>query len=373
MHPALDEFHRKQVEECISLPLDWNYLLHLAASHGVRPLLSRHLTENPAVPEVVADSLRRFALQNTRWNLRLGTETVQISAALEQRGVRHVLYKGPVLGEYLHGTTALRESSDIDLLVLPEQVFTAIRCLEELGFEDGFGLSARQRQMAVRFGYEYSFVRNSTTVDLHWTLGPKINWPSAQMELIWQQVVPFMFLGREVRIFCPEAMLSALCIHAGQHDWTDLKLFADVAQLLRRSPNLDWKLMKQWSANSHARRNLDVTLYLAQAFLGAELPTGVWETITCDPQVAKIADAVFQRWGMQERVPAETNLGWVLFRSKGERVIDRWRYLAFLVLHPTLKEFGQIVLPRPLAWGYWLWRPLRLVWKRLIRSHVPDA
>src|ERR1700733_8281651 len=55
-------------------------------------------------------------------------------ARLADAGVRSVALKGPLLGEALYGDPGRRPSTDIDLLVAPEQLQTAIEVARGLGY-----------------------------------------------------------------------------------------------------------------------------------------------------------------------------------------------------------------------------------------------
>ncbi len=372
MRLDLNPAQRHELEQLLAPALDWDYLLRLAASHGVRPLLAKHVLQHAGVPEQAKDSLRRFSSENACWNLRLTAELLAICAELERRHIQHVVYKGPALSQYLCGSTALRESCDLDLLVRPEQRSQAMACLEELGFEDGYNLSASQRRAALRYGVEYGFLRKGVAVDLHWRLGLPINWSALCMAGIWKQVVPFTFCGQEIPVLSPEALLAALCVHAAQHDWSELKMFADVAELLRKQTDLNWSLVDSWAGNSHVRRCMNVSLHLASEYAGAALPAGLRDRISRDGEVAKIAAAAAGKWGLEQRAPAQTDVGWMLFKSKGERTVDRWHYVAAVALNPTLADFKTVALPSALSWGYLLLRPVRLMWKRLVLRRRPD-
>jgi hypothetical protein len=55
-------------------------------------------------------------------------------AMLADAGIRSVALKGPLLGEAIYGDPGRRPSSDIDLLVSPEQLQTAIGVMRGLGY-----------------------------------------------------------------------------------------------------------------------------------------------------------------------------------------------------------------------------------------------
>jgi hypothetical protein len=355
--------------ELLKQNISWNFLLEMGAWHGVVPMLAKRLTRHPGVPSDVAESLRAFALTNAARNLSLSVELTKLSTALTSYRIPVIAYKGTVLSHYLFASAASRSVYDIDLIVRPEDLLKTVACLEGLGFEDGFGLTAYQRTNTMRYGFEHSFVRGETAVDLHWRVVPHFVWPSLDAEELWSSLVTFPFMGNELRIFSPEWMLAVLCIHAAQHDWMHLKMFADIAQLLSQHPSLDWRVIEGLTADSHSRRSLLVALNLTHTYLGATLPAQASEAIDMDPQVRQIASRVYlDFWPCKkDPTPAHMDFRWLLFRTKGERWIDRWRYIGSLAFRPTMADFLSLELPNALAWLYFAVRPLRIISARMRR------
>jgi hypothetical protein len=356
------------VDDLLRQSLDWDYLLNLGTWHGMLPLLAHHLTARVnLVPAKISQFLLEYSSFNARGNLRLAAELLNISAALETCGIPHIPYKGVVLGEYLYGEITLRGAGDIDLIVRPEDASKAIACLRQLGFEDAHGLTEAQFAAAMRFGFEHSFTRNGLTVDLHWRVVQNYAWPSFDLEKVWQRLVPFTFYGRELPIFSPELMLAILCIHSAQHDWMHLKMFADISELLSKHPQLDWKIVDTLVADSQARRSMHVALKLSHAYLNAKLPPQLIEEIGRDQRVAEIASAVYSTLWTSAHDPTTTQIDirWILFRTRGERQLDRFRYVRALALDPSLADFKAFTFWRRFPWLYFLIRPVRIALRRL--------
>jgi hypothetical protein len=339
----------------------------MCAWHGVTPLLAKQLVGHPLVPDSVVDLLRKFGHTNAVKNLYLSAELMKLIAELNAGEVPCIPYKGTVLSEYLYGSTALRCVSDIDLIIRPEDVKKAIACLEEQGFSDGFALSISQRASALRYSCEYSLIRNGVSIDLHWRLVQHSCWPSLDMDRIWQSLTSFPFCGTEVQIFSPECLIATLCVHAAQHEWMQLKMFSDIAEILWQHPGLNWQVIEEWTADSHSRRSMLVTLSLTHSYLGAPLPPRIRDAIGRDHQVGLIADRVFsEMWPSQRNpTPAHTDVRWLLLRTKGERWADRWRYVSRMIFSPTMADFWNMELPSSLSRLHVVIRPLRIICSRL--------
>lgn len=100
------------------------------------PLLGSRLLES--VPDVVPDAFReqvQVATQHGRHRATLVEQIAQrLAGDVERAGVPVVMLKGPHLAERLHGDASMRDSTDIDLLVRPEDFHAATRTLTCSGY-----------------------------------------------------------------------------------------------------------------------------------------------------------------------------------------------------------------------------------------------
>jgi hypothetical protein len=366
----------QQIETCLAAGIDWAALEQMATWHGVYPNLARALRDSPQLPPQIAERFRHASFELASRNLRFVAELNEISAAFDARGIGYIPYKGVVLSQLLYGNIGQRRIKDMDLLVKPEQRRAAVHCLQDLGFADDSGLSARQLDFALDHLHEHSFVRGDLGVDLHWAFTQHFVWPSLRMTTLWESLVPFTFFGREYKVLSPELTLAALCLHSAQDDWTQLKMYVDIAALIERFPDLDWKRAEVFAGDSHSRRCFLVALRLAEAHLGAVLPPELSAKIAKDGNVTAIAHEVFTRkWPSVENPILQPNqLRWLLFRTRGERPLDRLRFLSGVIFGLTIADFWNLGdWPAPLAKIYFFLRPFRIIMSRLTRRRRKAA
>src|SRR5204862_1630752 len=84
-------------------------------------------------PAVRADLERRRALGQV-WDAHLLAALDEALAAFAAAGLAPLALKGPVLSERLYGDAALRRATDLDLLVRPDDLETALGVLRSLGY-----------------------------------------------------------------------------------------------------------------------------------------------------------------------------------------------------------------------------------------------
>jgi hypothetical protein len=122
--------------ERLTAEMDWP---RLADTLRLRKLLT---TLGPRIIELAqgraSDDFTAAVEQATATARRHGAFLQLISlraiAMLADAGVRSTALKGPLLGEAIYGDPGQRPSSDIDLLVSPEQLQTAVRVVRGLGY-----------------------------------------------------------------------------------------------------------------------------------------------------------------------------------------------------------------------------------------------
>lgn len=351
--------------------IHWSELLHLAELHGLDPILLHKFRKSAAnIPSENLAALERNCREIAARNLALGRELIEVSAHLRRRGVDHLVYKGPLLGQMLYGTLAMRPSRDIDLSVRPSQAEEAFSALKEIGYADKDNLNLGQQRASIRFATEQCFARNGIEVDLHWNLVPRQVSRSLDMAAIWQRMVFARLFDAELPTMRAEDMFAVLCLHAGEHAWSQLSLFSDLGRLLKVNPGFDWQLVRNHMQDANTRRTIDVTLLLLANCFGIEVPP---DLLRREMQVELIAAHVAREfWSVAGRSPhKETNLPWIMERCEGESLRDRIRWIGGAILTPSLADFQSFSLPESLHFLYPVLRTLRLTFRRPRRSSHP--
>jgi hypothetical protein len=116
---------------------EWREFVDLLRPHGIYALLAYRLgawPESRRPPKDVRDVLKRQHLLAAARAMRAGRQIQRAVDALEAAGIPSVLLTGPALARMAYPDPALRQSSDIDLLIRPSDVLAAETVLESLGY-----------------------------------------------------------------------------------------------------------------------------------------------------------------------------------------------------------------------------------------------
>jgi len=348
--------------------LDWDYLLALAYTHGLLPLLHKHLATD-LVPAHVLSRLKRESVANSQNVLHLTGRQLRVYKLFKENNVPVALFKGPLLSQMAYGEMSLRQAGDIDLLINRRDFIQARLLLESLGYEMTPRLTPAQLSSHLSNHCEIQFMRDEwlTVVDLHWDLAPRSFVFGVKPEDVMSRLQAVSLAGTTVETFGAEDLLLYQAMHGAKHLWRRLEWISCLAESLRATTTINWDTLVDRAAKAHATRILALGLRLVEEFSDAPIPSEVFASVdpdkTMQRMAAQIRAQLFTTFGPAEST--ETNL-------YNLRIMDRKRDALVSVLRsifvPTLPDWQSLALPASLHSLYYAYRPLRLskvYWRRL--------
>jgi hypothetical protein len=337
---------------------DWDALLSAAAEHSLTPIFCRNLEANAgdALPSSWRRRLNEEFLRNSCRNLALTAELFGVLQALESRGVRATPYKGPVLAAQAYGDAAMRQFSDLDIIVPQRQIVAAHGALLALGFRSlisGLETPDASRQIPGQYAYRRG---PETLVELHTERTLRYFPRGLALEELCERREFVSVAGRQVRTFSLEDTLLLLSVHGSKHLWERLGWIADIAALSSRP--LDWGLALERARGWGTQRMALLGAGLAARLFNAPLPNEVADWLERDGVAGRLRDGICRRFFAAE----QAQLG--VFSRFAFRVRMRGSlaqgapYALRLAIMPT--EFDRGRHARYLEPLYALLRPLRL-------------
>jgi Uncharacterised nucleotidyltransferase len=350
------EDQAQAVHACLE-GVKWYEVLRSAEHHGVSPLVYHALHDFPQeVPSDAWDDLRSRYEHNARKNLKLTNELFRILNCLEVHGIVAIPYKGPVLAEAIYGDLALREFSDLDILIRPGDVQRARLALGDLGYALNVQLSRAHEPAYLTSGYEYTFdgPAGKNLLEIQWAILPRFYAVDFSLEAIFERAAFAELGGRRVLTLCPEDLLLALCVHAAKHAWTRLCWLRDIAAVVSQS--IDWTAVEQTAVRLGIRRIVGVSLKLTQDLLAARLPESRFAP--SDSVAESLCREIATRLPRGEHYSTESLEYFKLMMRSRERISDKVSFASRLAFTPGMGEWQMVRLPRPL---FPLYRGVRLV------------
>ena len=366
--------------------LHWAAVVRKALEHGVLPHLYTGLTASgtSSIPAAVLDNIRGQFRANARSAVFRSAELMDVLRIFDAHTIQTLSLKGPVLAHSIYGSVAMRQFTDLDLLVPAPQAVSARELLRVRGYDirsqhESGALAVRDR------------AHGSVVIDLQWALAEqRYRFPITEKDLR-ARAQPLAFMNGVVWQPRPEDQLLLLCGHAAKHCWSRLGWLSDAGAFVQaHGHRLDWPRAMDRARRMGGERLVLISLQLAADLLWLPVPREVRPRLRADrvvvPLATELGQQLFHGHLRPERLNASYGLveaGLLYMRSR-ERIADKMpyaRYLASVLLSgcsltPNARDREVIALPSFLAFLYFVIRPMRLARKygvRLLRCGVRAA
>lgn len=362
-----------RVEALLQGEIDWEYVLRKAKEHGVTSLLCQSLNSvyPKGVPEEILARLRRFTADNARYNLYRTRELIKLLGVFELQGIPCLPFKGPVLSALIYHNLALREYSDLDVLIHLQDVLKTRDLLIEQGYR--VWSPPNRNHKSPPFSHRnkdvvFENANGQVRVELHWRLsGSHFRFP-LDMERLWERLKTTSLAGAKVRTLAVEDLLLYLCMHGSRHGWERLLWICDIAEIVRQHHEINWQRVREGAHTLGCERMLGLGLLLARELLGAKLPEEEWQRISVDETVKSLAVQVEELLFNETDASSGISYWNDLHLRVRERLRDRMRLRLYyyhrylrLALVPNERDRAIVPLPHFLFSLYYLLRPFRLV------------
>lgn len=267
-----------------SKEVDWQKLPEMVVYHRIRPLFYEacRLVEfkNKEV-KVFENFSRRQAIKN----LVISEELGRVLLLFQERAIEVIPYKGILFLEKLYKNKVIRESSDIDILVKPQNALKAIKLLLEQGYfistthseinaADDSTLTVLIERTQIQ---ELSLFKDlpsglNVHIDFHWGVGETFHQYSIELDELFEESSIETFQRREVLIPNSKTIFKMMLNHhGGRGCWIRLKDFSDMLAFQNQHPELELTTLQNWAAEMKMSRVFAVGNAIMQGiFLDSE-------------------------------------------------------------------------------------------------------
>ncbi|MEO8813131.1 MAG: nucleotidyltransferase family protein [Caulobacteraceae bacterium] len=268
--------------------IDWTAFARLLARHRIEGLAWDALARaGVAVPEPIANDLRRRAAQIALAGLAQAASAVRLQKALDAAGIANLALKGPALEVLAFGRLGFKSAWDIDLLVDPPDVGRAALAMAGAGYAlaDPPGLTLDGLEAWTSLAKECAFVaRDGVVAELHWrpTDNPRLLPGIGAVGPHRSVALPG---GPCLRTLPAAETFAYLCVHGAAHGWSRLKWLADLAALLSHETPEAIAALHDEAVALGGGVCPALALRLCQRLFGLALPPDLSRRIGADPKV----------------------------------------------------------------------------------------
>lgn len=344
---------------------DWDQVQRLVVRHRVARLVAEALDRaGVAPPPSHRRTLMARAERAARRDALMTLETARLQALLDAARIPNLVLKGATLSALAYGQTGLKQSLDIDLLILPEHVRAASGVLEAAGYAreaPTSDLPDDRLDAVVALTREGAFRRrvDGLLVELQWRTDINPTW-LAGVDASSATQTAHLEGAPPLRTLAPDLLYAYLCAHGARHGFARLKWLADLGALIARQPPGQIEALHARAEALGVGRASGLSLRLCQRLLRLELPSTLSARLSGDRALAWLEalclDFMTGGGGAEsERRPLN------LYRLLVLQILlnDRWDRLAAELKLRWASPRDRLAVPLP-AWASFLYPVLRV-------------
>lgn len=253
--------------------LDWVAVLELANNTLTTPFLI-DLVDQPdqSVPEDVKAFVREIYRRNALRNDRLRAQLEEAIAALNERDVIPVLLKGSAILATSE-RSATRIMADLDLLVDPDQVETALQALADLDYQPHFRTPPESSKQYT----DLKRARDVGMIDLH-QAAPGPDYFYRPLGELLEHCRPISVGRGTAYLPTPTFQAFMLIIHDQFQDddyWVgevDVRHLVELRDLAKAAEGIEWNRMMSFAPSRLARNAIAKQLVALAELLGVDVP-----------------------------------------------------------------------------------------------------
>lgn len=284
-------------------------------------------------------------------NMLMSADLIKVMKIFEENNIEAISFKGPILSFMVYGDIALRQYTDLDILIKKNDINKIIKLFNNYGFT-----STNSNEVSVNdFNVISFFTKSGTFLEIHSEVisnnyGIKIN----TEEMFFTSYKKQLFKNYNINIFDMEENLVYLSIHASKHLYERLSWICDIDRFINNyQDEINWNKVMEISKSLHVERMLLLTLSLSKQLFHTKLNKYILTLIMEDTEICKFK---FD-FSLDKRTYLDDFFILLKMRSS---ISDKMRFIFSSLFFPQLEDFKLIKLKGLFKIFYIFIRPLRL-------------
>lgn len=266
--------------------IDWAKFLQLTDRHRVQGLAWAGLQSAALkIPGPVSAALQPAAARIAASNLKMALEARELQQDLRCAGIPMLIVKGLPLAALVYHDPFLKMGWDLDALVLPEHLQTAITILQDRGYTPVHS-TASGEELRRWHSRRKERIWHKVGSDVHLELHTRLADNSALIPSITAANSPryvSVVSNVELATLIDREMFAHLAVHGTSSTWFRLKWCSDFAGFLNRFSPVEITSLYESSQVLRAGRAADVALLIAARLFDVELTDQLQESLWSDP------------------------------------------------------------------------------------------
>ncbi|MEZ2347787.1 nucleotidyltransferase family protein [Terriglobus sp. RCC_193] len=268
----------QRMERLLEAGIDWPLMLRVLERHRIAGLATTALRPYAdGIPaetwQVLQQAMRRDGMEN----LRQAMASRSAVEALARSGVACAVLKGVTVGQLAYGSETIRHSRDIDMVILPEDIWKADDVLRGMGYrrempEPDWSRERIQRSQLHQKHFGYFHDQHKMKLELHARLCNNRFLTPLHFDPKRVMLVKLAGCGVSLPTLPIRDLVLHLCLHGTSHSWMRLKWLADIVALLHTWSAAELQELAAYAKECRLERQLAQAVALSEALCDASLP-----------------------------------------------------------------------------------------------------
>lgn len=292
LYPSTEEL--EYMNALIPQITDWEVFTKSIIAHGSAPLLFKKLCllgNAQLIPVDVITKLQQAYYKTLTRSMVLYEGFIKVVGAFTAADIQVVSLKGVYLSECLYGDIALRQFSDIDMLVREEDGEKCLEILSGMGFIPYTTNMTEFIDSQAEIVHYKPMVKGDISVEVHIRLHRKSKQYNIKTARFINNAIPVTINKTEVYALQLYDLLIYLCVHLDKHfggGYVQMKCFNDIVNLLSINEKvIDWQLFIDACRLHECEELVFKYLVMVNRFYQVPLPQNI---LTSYSNLLKIAD-----------------------------------------------------------------------------------
>jgi hypothetical protein len=225
-------------------------------------------------------------------------ELKQIAGRFNELGIPYVIVKGPQLSRMLYGREAMKESVDLDIMLVNgiNDLMQVHELLGQLGYSKS-NLNNYKRKLSRWFfvkakrevNYHHPLV--DCTIDLHVKPGTNTFITDKYFKHFFSDLVSDDLEGTPVNVLPDETYFIYLCYHGALHQFMRLDWLMDIRTFLAlKKDTMDFTKMRRIAHTMRAENHVYLVLIMLRKYFGDAAPVAVEGNIPTNRRMRFLAN-----------------------------------------------------------------------------------
>jgi hypothetical protein len=258
--------------------INWTLLYKISRAHGLRSFVYFIIKQHAInTHQQFERRLQKSYDKTRRQNLIMTIAASKMMSDLKKRGVVIIPYKGPFFAHSYYGDIALRESTDLDFLVAPNDVDE----IENYFISNNYSAKTAVPKVYLKY-YKQHFKdivyrtpgnHDAFSVEMHWRLMEKFSGDYPAYDFFLPHLKPNAIGGLKVNKLSPTYdLIAVISNHFVKDMSTKFKYMVDVACLIHKQGVLvDEHILYETATRYGFKKRLQTGLALTENLLGIKM------------------------------------------------------------------------------------------------------